>query len=70
MKPSKEDLKVWRIDLNDPIECDLMLNRTNMETLIDLVEEQQALVEKILWHEETLGGTPTYILDLAKKIKL
>lgn len=38
--------------------------------LILNLEEHQGLVDKILWHEETLGGTPTYILDLAKKIKL
>lgn len=36
--------------------------------LILNLEEQQ--VDKILWHEQNLGGTPTYILDLAKKIKL
>lgn len=70
MKLSKQDLKVWRIDLNHPVECDLMLNRTNMETLLDIIEEHQALVDKILWHQETLGGTPTYILDLVNKLKV
>ena len=69
MKPSKKDLQAIRDNAESCRKQGMNPSGRYVMDLLDLVEAQQAIVDKILWHEETLGGTPTYILDLAKNIK-
>lgn len=43
------------------------MSPVNAIAILEELKELRLLAEKIKWHEDNLGGTPTYILDMVNK---
>lgn len=54
---------------DEEIDLELKSDSLTMKKRMALeLKQARLLAEKIKWHEDNLGGTPTYILELANKV--